>query len=248
MAAAMNGMLLHGGVRPYGGTFFVFTDYCRPSVRLAALMGIPAVYVMTHDSIGLGEDGPTHQPVEHLASLRAMPNLRVLRPADAKETAESWEIALKRQDGPTMLVLTRQGVAMLSDKVAEENESARGAYVVSGTADSQVTIIGTGSEVGDAVEAAGKLAEQGVTARVVSMPSMELFLEQDDAYKQEVLGTGLRVGIEAAVGFGWEQILGNEGIFIGMKSFGASAPAGELYQQFGITADAIVAAVNERLK
>lgn len=250
MCAAMNGMTLHGGVVPYGGTFFVFTDYCRPSIRLAALMKQRVIYVMTHDSIGLGEDGPTHQPVEHLASLRAMPNLQIFRPCDAVETAEAWQLALKKQDGPSMLVLTRQGVPQLREGNADENISAQGAYVLEAQSDdgADVLLIGTGSEVSLCVEAAEALRKGNVKVRVVSMPNVELFLSQPKAYQQEVLGNAkVKLACEAACKLGWERVIGEDGLFVGMDSFGGSAPAGELYKHFGITSEAIVNAVKEQL-
>ena len=248
MAACLNGMALHGGFVPYGGTFFVFTDYMRPALRLAALMRLRVIHVLTHDSIGLGQDGPTHQPVEHLASLRAMPGVVVMRPADAMETAECWELAVRRVDGPSLLVLSRQAVpAVRMD--AGENRCARGGYVLT-EADGprQVTLIASGSEVAVALEARRLLAETGILAAVVSLPCWELFALQDDSYRAGVLGTVLRVGVEAACGFGWERWLGGEGIFIGMTGFGASAPAEELFRHFGITPDAIASAVRKRLQ
>ncbi len=248
MAACINGIALHGGFVPYAGTFFVFTDYMRPAIRLAALMRQRVIYVLTHDSIGLGEDGPTHQPVEHLASLRAMPGIVVLRPADAMETAECWELAIRRADGPSLLVLSRQPVpAVRMD--AGENRCARGGYVLA-EADGprQATLIATGSEVSVALEARRILAECGIPAAVVSLPSWELFTAQDGSYRAQVLGTVLRVGIEAACGFGWERWLGEDGIFIGMTGFGASAPAETLFRHFGITPDAIASAVRKRLQ
>ncbi len=246
MAAAMNGLALHGGFAPHGATFLVFTDYCRPSIRLSALMEQRVIYVMTHDSIGLGEDGPTHQPVEHLASFRAMPNINVYRPADAVECAECWELALRTPKTPSILSLTRQGVPLLRQDANAENRSARGAYVlreVEGTRD--VTILATGSEVALAVEAAETLAGEGIQAAVVSMPCWELFEAQDESYRKAVLGTAPRIAIEAACGFGWERWLGEGGRFIGMTSFGASAPAADLYEKFGITSKAVVAAARE---
>jgi transketolase len=248
MAAIMNGIALHGGFIPYGGTFLVFTDYCRPSIRLSALMGRRVIYVMTHDSIGLGEDGPTHQPVEHLASLRAIPNLNVFRPCDAVETLECWELAVEAKATPSILSLTRQNVPALRTSYEEENRCARGGYVISPAEGDRVTLIATGSEVSLAVEAQKLLAEKGVAARVVSMPCWELFDRQDAAYKQSVLGSGLKVAIEAASGFGWERYIGSEGIFIGMPGFGASAPAKDLYKHFGITAEKVAEAVQEKLR
>jgi transketolase len=236
MAAAMNGLALHGGIVPYGGTFLVFTDYCRPAIRLSAIMGQRVIYVMTHDSIGLGEDGPTHQPIEHLAALRAMPNLNVFRPADPIETAECWELALKASGTPSILALTRQAVPVLR-KAGAENLCAKGAYILAETAGKKrdVTILATGSEVGIAMEARERLAKDGVEAAVVSMPCWELFAAQPVAYREAVLGAAPRVGVEAAVEFGWERWLGEKGAFIGMQGFGASAPAAKLYEHFGIT-------------
>jgi transketolase len=246
MAAAMNGMTLHGGIVPYAGTFLVFSDYCRPSIRLSALMGQRVVYVMTHDSIGLGEDGPTHQPVEQLAALRAIPNLNVMRPADSVECAECWEIALLSQDTPTILVLTRQGLPVLRNAPSVENLSAKGAYVlVEPEGDRDVTLIGTGSEVPMAVDAAKLLQDEGIKAAVISMPCWELFEAQDESYRKSVLGKGPRVAVEAAVEFGWQKWLGLKGTFVGMRGFGASAPAQELYKHFGITADAVAAAARD---
>ncbi len=239
MAAAMNGIALHGGLIPYGGTFFVFTDYMRPAIRLAALMGIRVIHVLTHDSIGLGEDGPTHQPIEQLASFRAMPNVLVLRPADAIETAEAWELALKNNAGPSLLVLSRQAVPALRE-AANGNKCARGAYVLA-EADGprDVTIIATGTEVALAMAARKSLAGQGVQAAVVSAPSFELFARQDASYQAATLGSAPRIGVEAACGFGWERLLEPDGIFIGMTGFGASAPAELLYEHFGITEQVI---------
>ncbi len=256
MAAAMNGMALHGGIRPYGGTFMAFTDYARPSMRLAALMKIPTVFVMTHDSIGLGEDGPTHQPVEHLAISRATPNTYVFRPADTIETAEAWELALTLKDSPSVLSLTRQGVPTVRTQHKAKNLTAQGAYVLADAENKrQAILIATGSEVSLAMEAKAILEAEGIGTRVVSMPCMELFAEQDEAYRKRVLPAGaVRVGIEAAVrAGGWDRwLLGERGReakagFIGMSSFGASAPAGELYKHFGITTEATVAKVKELL-
>ncbi|RTL62909.1 MAG: transketolase [Hyphomicrobiales bacterium] len=236
MAAAMNGMALHGGIVPYGATFLVFTDYCRPSIRLSALMGQRVVYVMTHDSIGLGEDGPTHQPVEHLAALRAIPNLNVFRPADAIEVAECWELALQAKATPSILALTRQTLPALRTGPDFGNMSAKGAYVLAEAGlKRDVTLIATGSEVSLALDAKALLQEKGVSAAVVSMPSWELFAQQPEAYRRDVLGAAPRVAVEAAVGMGWERWIGERGIFVGMQSFGASAPAAKLYEHFGIT-------------
>jgi transketolase len=240
MAAAMNGMALHGGVIPYGGTFLVFTDYCRPSIRLAALMGLRVIYVMTHDSIGLGEDGPTHQPVEHLAALRAIPGLQVMRPADAIEAAECWQIALESKKTPSVIALTRQNLPTLRG-ADDANLCARGAYLLAGDAAAAVRLIASGSEVQLAVAARDLLAKDGISAAVVSMPSWERFAVQDEAYRRQVLGDDdtIRVACEAAGGFGWERWLGARGTFVGMKGFGASAKAADLYKHFGITAEAI---------
>ncbi|MFM2151504.1 MAG: hypothetical protein RLZZ187_3810 [Pseudomonadota bacterium] len=247
MAAAMNGMALHGGVIPYSGTFLVFADYMRPAIRLAALMRQRVIHVLTHDSIGLGEDGPTHQPVETLASLRAIPNLFVFRPGDALETAECWELAVKRADGPSVLALTRQNLPLLRTE-AGENRSARGGYVLAeASAARKATIIATGSELHLAVAARETLEAEGIPTAVVSLPCWELFALQDEGYRAQVLGSALRVGIEAAIPMGWERWLGQDGVFIGMQGFGASAPAEVLFRHFGITAEATVAAVKKRL-
>jgi transketolase len=247
MAACANGMALHGGLIPYTGTFLVFTDYMRPALRMGALMRQRVIHVLTHDSIGLGEDGPTHQPVEHLASLRAMPDLHVFRPADALETAECWELAIRRADGPSLLVLTRQALPALRTDIAE-NRCARGGYVLAeAEGPRQATLLATGSEVSLAMDVRAALAAEGITVAVVSLPCWELFAAQDAAYRAQVLGTAPRVGIEAACGLGWERWLGSEGVFIGMSSFGASAPAEVLYRNFGITTEAVVAAVKKRL-
>jgi transketolase len=246
MAAAMNGLALHGGIVPYGGTFLVFSDYCRPSIRLSALMGQRVVYVMTHDSIGLGEDGPTHQPVEQLAALRAIPNLHVMRPADSVECAECWELALLAKDRPAIMALTRQGLPLLRTTPTEENLSAKGAYVlIEPDGGRDVTLLATGSEVSLAVDAAKLLQGDGIKAAIVSMPCWELFDAQDEAYRQTVLGAAPRVGVEAAIEFGWQKWLGQDGTFVGMRGFGASAPAQELYKHFGITPEAVAAAARE---
>jgi transketolase len=243
MGAAMNGMALHGGIVPYGGTFLAFADYCRPSIRLSALMGLRVIYVMTHDSIGLGEDGPTHQPIEHLASLRAMPNVLVFRPADAIETAEAWACALSEQRRPSILCLSRQNLRMTRHTHADKNLVARGAYIVQAPAGGRdVTLLSTGSEVSIAMDAAQRLEAEGIRAAVVSMPCWELFEQQPRVYQDQVLGHAPRIAIEAAVRLGWDQWIGREGAFIGMKGFGASGPAAELYSHFNITADAVIAA------
>ena len=255
MAAAMNGMALHGGIRPYGGTFMCFTDYARPAMRLAALMKIPSVFVMTHDSIGLGEDGPTHQPVEHLAISRATPNTMVFRPADTVETAEAWELALSSKDTPSVLSLTRQGLPTVRKDHKSKNLTAQGAYVLADSEGKrQAILIATGSEVEIALAARDALQAEGIGTRVVSMPCMELFAQQDETYRKRVLPAGpVRVGIEAAVRQGWDRwLLGERGreakaAFVGMDSFGASAPANILYEKFGITADAVVEQVKALL-
>ena len=240
MAAIMNGMALTGGMIPFGATFLVFTDYCRPSIRLSALMGKQAIYIMTHDSIGLGEDGPTHQPVEHVSSLRAIPNLFVFRPSDPIETAEAWQIALESTSTPSVLALTRQGVPLLRDGSDKENKSRKGAYFLRAPKARDITLLATGSEVELAIQAADELAKNNINAAVVSMPSMELFRDQSDDYRAEVLGSAPRIAIEAGVKQSWFEWLRETDAFIGMSSFGASAPAHELYEHFGITAQNIV--------
>jgi transketolase len=249
MAACMNGIFLHGGFAPNGATFLVFTDYARPAMRLAALMGTGVVYVMTHDSIGLGEDGPTHQPVEHLSALRAMPNMRVFRPCDAVETAECWELALNRVKGPTVLALTRQNLPQLRNNAPAENPCGHGGYeLVGAQGDARVSLFASGSEVEVAVAAQKQLAERGIATRVVSVPSLELLLEQPEARQKAVIGNApVKVAIEAAVRWGWDAVIGHDGIFIGMKSFGESGPAKDLFKHFGITAEAAVNAVLKRL-
>ena len=247
MAAAMNGMALHGGIIPYSGTFLVFADYMRPAIRLAALMRQRVIHVLTHDSIGLGEDGPTHQPVETLAGLRAIPHLFVFRPGDAMETAECWELAVKRSDGPSVMALSRQGLTAYRGE-AGENRCARGGYVVEeASGPRRATLIATGSEVSIALVARAALEAENIPTAVVSLPCWELFAAQDASYREQVLGQALRVGIEAAVGFGWERWLGPEGLFIGMEGFGASGPVEDLYRHFGITAEAVTAAVKKRI-
>ena len=252
MGAACSGMALHGGVRPYAATFFTFTDYARPAIRLAALMELPVIYVMTHDSIGLGEDGPTHQPIEHLASLRAMPGLTIIRPCDANETAAAWRVAIERLEGPTMLVLTRQGLPVLER--SENNGAdalARGAYVISPESGGspQAVLISTGSEVHLAMEAQSALASEGIDVRVVSMPSWELFREQSASYRDSVLPAGVkaRVAIEAGATMGWREWVGDDGAVIGIDRFGASAPYQEIYSHFGLTAENAAARVKDLL-
>ena len=242
MAAVMNGMALHGGLIPYGGTFLVFSDYCRPAIRLSALMRQRVIYVMTHDSIGLGEDGPTHQPVEHLASLRAIPNLNVFRPADSVETAECWEIALETEERPSILSLSRQSLPALRSEFSEENLCLRGGYLIGEVEGERlVTLIASGSEVSITIEAKNLLQQEGIEAAVVSMPCLDLFLEEDADYRKEVLGEGCaKVVVEAAIRQGWDALIGPQDSFVGMKGFGASAPASDLYQHFGITPVRIV--------
>jgi transketolase len=244
----MNGISLHGGLMPYGGGFMIFSDYCRPPIRLAALMGIRLVHVLTHDSIGVGEDGPTHQPVEQMASLRAIPNLMMFRPADVTETAEAWQIALKTKDRPSGLALTRQNLTTVRTEYSEENLVTKGAYTLAGNADAKVTIFASGSEVELAVAARKTLEEKGVSTRVVSVPCTELFFEQPDAYRKEILGNSpVKIAVEAAVREGWDAFIGPEGTFVGMKSFGASGPAKDVFKHFGITAEAVVAAAEAKL-
>ena len=249
MAAAMNGMALHGGIIPYSGTFLVFSDYCRPAIRLAALMGERVIHVMTHDSIGLGEDGPTHQPVEHLAALRAIPNLLVFRPADAVETVECWQLALEAKGSPSVLALTRQNLPQLRLGQDKDNRCARGAYELApAEGEAQVSLFATGSEVPVAVEARKLLAAKGVAARVVSVPCFELFLAAPDDYREAIIGTApVRVGIEAAVRQGWDAIIGSDGLFVGMSTFGASAPYKDLYKHFGITPEKVAEAALSRI-
>ncbi len=249
MAAAMNGMTLHGGIIPYSGTFLVFSDYCRPSIRLAALMGERVIHVMTHDSIGLGEDGPTHQPIEHLAALRAIPNLNVFRPCDAVETVECWQLALEGRDTPSVMALTRQNLPQLRRTLDERNKCVAGAYEISpAQGKAQVSVFATGSEVSIAVEAQKLLAAQGVPARVVSVPCFELFMAQSDEARRAVIGDApVKVGVEAAVRMGWDAIIGTDGAFVGMTGFGASGPYKELYKHFGITAEKVTEAALSRL-
>ena len=241
MAAAMNGMALHGGIIPYSGTFLVFTDYCRPAIRLAALMGQRVIHVMTHDLIGLGEDGPTHQPVEHLAALRAIPNVYVFRPCDTVETIECWQLALEKTDAPSILALTRQNLPQLRLAHDQSNRCAAGAYeIVPAEKTADVSLFATGSEVAIAVEARKHLRERGVFARVVSVPCFELFRVRPDAERREVIGMArVNVAVEAAVRQGWDEIIGSDGAFVGMTTFGASAPYKDLYRHFGITPEKI---------
>ncbi len=248
MAAIMNGMALHGGIIPFGGTFFAFSDYMRPAQRLAALMGIRVIYVLTHDSIGVGEDGPTHQPIEHLASYRCMPGIQTFRPCDVVETAEAWQLAIETDNKPSILALTRQGLPLLRAS-AEENLTAKGAYVLAeAKGKRQATIIATGSEVSMAMEARDKLAADGIDVAVVSMPCCELFDAQSPEYQEQVLGRAPRVAVEAGSKFGWEKYVGLDGDIIGMDGFGASGPAGELYKYFGITVDEVVDSVRNLIK
>jgi transketolase len=249
MAAALNGIFLHGGFAPNGATFLVFTDYARPAMRLAALMGTGVVYVMTHDSIGLGEDGPTHQPVEHLSALRAIPNMRVFRPCDAVEVAECWELALNRTNGPTVLALTRQNLPQLRTTAPADNPCSQGGYeLVAAQGAARVSLFASGSEVEIAVAAQKQLTERGIAARVVSVPSLELLLAQPPERQQAIIGNApVKVAIEAAVRWGWDALIGKDGAFVGMHAFGASAPAKDLFKHFGITAEAAVDAALKRL-
>jgi transketolase len=249
MAAAMNGMALHGGVIPYGGTFMVFSDYSRPAIRLGALMGVRAIHVLTHDSIGLGEDGPTHQPVEHLAALRAIPNLLVFRPADTVEAMECWQAALEHKTAPSAMALSRQKTPAVRTAASNDNLSARGAYEIrAAKGEAKVTLFGTGTELALALAAADVLEAEGTPTRVVSVPCFELFFQQDAKYQASVIGRGtVRVAVEAAIQQGWERFIGEDGAFIGMSGFGASAPAEVLYEKFGITTEAVVAAAKARL-
>jgi len=249
MAAAMNGLALHGGVIPYGGTFMVFSDYSRPAIRLGALMGVRAIHVLTHDSIGLGEDGPTHQPVEHLAALRAIPNFNVFRPADTVEAMECWQIALRSKTTPSAMALSRQKTLAVRTTASSENLSAKGAYEIkAASGNAKVTLFGTGTELALALKAAETLEAEGVPTRVVSVPCFELFEQQPAAYQASVIGRGtVRVAVEAAIRQGWDRFIGEDGGFVGMTGFGASAPAEVLYEKFGITAEALIEAVRARL-
>jgi transketolase len=243
MAAAMNGMALHGGVIPYGGTFMVFSDYARPSIRLAALMGAHVVFVMTHDSIGVGEDGPTHQPVEQLAALRAIPGLLVMRPADGVETAECWQIAMEHNSNPTLMALSRQDTVLARQTHTAENLCARGGYILHDPASAKITLLATGTEMALALGARDLLAAEGIAARIVSLPCWALFEQQPEKYRRMVLGSLPKVAIEAASPFGWDRYIGDPlsgsgGAFLGMQGFGASGPAKDVYTHFGITAEA----------
>jgi transketolase len=251
MAAAMNGMALHGGIIPYSGTFLVFSDYCRPAIRLAALMGLRVIHVMTHDSIGLGEDGPTHQPVEQLAALRAIPNLRVFRPCDTVETIECWQIALETKNGPSVLALSRQNLPQVRQGFDAHNRCTGGAYELAGAESgaAAVSLFATGSEVAIALAAQKLLATQNVPARVVSVPCLELFLARPAGERAAVVGNAkVNVAIEAGIRQGWDAIIGSDGIFVGMTGFGASAPYKELYRRFGITSERVAEAAVERLR
>jgi transketolase len=250
MAAAMNGMAGHGGLVPYSGTFLVFSDYCRPAIRLSALMGHRVIYVMTHDSIGLGEDGPTHQPVEHLAALRAIPNLNVFRPADAVETAECWQLALHDMGRPSIMALTRQNLKPVRREFEEENRCGRGAYELArASGDAMASLFASGSEVEVALEVRSRLEAQGIPTRVVSVPCFEYFFAQSPTYQRETIGNAaLNIGIEAAVRQGWDALIGSDGLFFGMTGFGASAPYKDLYRHFGLTAEAITDKVLDRLR
>jgi len=250
MAAAMNGMALHKGVIPFAGTFLVFTDYARPAIRLGALMQQQVIHVMTHDSICLGEDGPTHQPVEHLASLRAMPGLLTFRPADAVEVGECWEMALGYRKGPSVIALSRHPVALVRLEANDANLCARGGYILAeASGEPVVSIIATGAEVGLALQARDQLEAEGIGTRVISMPCVELFEMQDSEWQAQTLGVApVRIAVEAGMRQGWDRYIGREGCFIGMSSFGASAPAEVLFEQFGITTDAILAEARKRVK
>lgn len=248
MAATMNGMAAHGGLIPYGGTFLVFSDYCRPAIRLSALMMLRVIYVMTHDSIGVGEDGPTHQPVEHVACLRAIPNLHVYRPADAMETAECWQLAIERDDGPSVLCLSRQGLPAVRAEADEKNLCARGAYIMADEDDADITLFASGSEVSLAFNVRDELAVEGKKARIVSVPCMEVFEAQPEAYKKDILGTsGLNVALEAGIDMPWQRFIGPDGLFFGMNHYGASGAASDLFSHFGLTGPQISARILEHL-
>ena len=243
MAAIMNGIALHSGLIPYGGTFLVFTDYCRPSIRLSALMGLKVIYIMTHDSIGLGEDGPTHQPVEHLSSLRAIPNLEVWRPADSTETLEVWQAALASKNTPSIIALSRQNLKPVRSEYKKNNLSSLGAYVIIEKENFEISLFASGSELEIAVSASEKLALEGIKARVVSVPSLDRFYLQDEKYKDDIINASPKIVIEAGIRQSWDYILDKNDIFIGMSSFGASAPAKDLYKHFSITEDKVISSV-----
>ncbi|OPB32249.1 transketolase [Bartonella sp. AR 15-3] len=250
MSAMMNGLALYGGFIPYGGTFLCFSDYMRPAMRLSSLMGLRVIYVMTHDSIGLGEDGPTHQPIEHLAALRALPNHFVFRPADAVETLECWQLALKAKKTPSTLALSRQNLPLVRQEYTKENLCMFGAYeLLTASDDAQVTLFASGSEVHVVVKAHSVLEESGIPTRVVSVPCFELFAQQSAAYQKALIGEApIKIAVEAAVQQGWERFIGCDGVFIGMKGFGVSGPSDALYNHFGITYEAVVAIVKEKLE
>ena len=248
MAAIMNGITLHGGLLPYSGGFFVFSDYCRPAIRLAALMEIKVIHVMSHDSIGVGEDGPTHQPVEHLASFRAMPNINVFRPCDAMETAECWLLALENKKTPSIMALSRQNTPAIRTDLSQDNLCANGAYIIRGNENADVAIFATGTEVAIAIEAYEAFSNEGISAKVISVPCLELFYQNDEKYRFSVIGSPkARVAIEAGVSQSWDKLLGDNGVFVGMDSFGASAPASDLYKHFNITAEAVIKAAKSQL-
>ena len=250
MAGIMNGMALHGGIIPYGGTFLIFLDYCKPALRLSAFMGLKVIYIFSHDSIGLGEDGPTHQPIEHLANLRAIPNLNVFRPADTIETLECWEIALKSSTNPSVIALTRQKIPFISEKLTTKNMSSLGAYEIKKTnSNSQVTLIASGSEVQIAIDAQKKLQNENICAKVVSMPCQELFDKQSEEYKEKIIEkNSIKISIEAGSIFGWEKYVGSDGISLGIRSFGKSAPFNKLYENFNLTSNTVTKIAKKMLE
>ncbi len=252
MAGIMNGMALHGGIIPYGGTFLIFLDYCKPALRLSAFMGLKVIYIFSHDSIGLGEDGPTHQPIEHLANLRAMPNLNVFRPADTIETLECWEIALKSSTNPSVIALTRQKIPFISETLETKNMSSLGAYEIKKTnsnSHSQVTLIASGSEVQIAIDAQKELQNGNISTKVVSMPCQELFDKQSKEYKEKIIEkNSIKISIEAGSIFGWEKYVGSEGISLGIRSFGKSAPLKKLYENFGLTSNNVTRIAKKMLE
>ena len=248
MSGAMNGMALHGGVIPYGGTFLIFSDYCKPAIRLSSFMGVKVIYVLSHDSIGLGEDGPTHQPIEQLVALRGIPNLNVVRPADTIETLECWEIALKSSNNPSVIVLSRQKLPFITEALSNKNMSSMGAYEIKANNNSEVTLVASGSEVHIAIEASNKLIKENISSKVVSMPCQELFDKQSADYKKKILGENPAIiSIEASSVFGWEKYTGSKGISLGMKSFGKSAPYNDLYKHFNLTSDDVVKTAKKML-